>query len=187
VKNGGTVANVRNVEITASGLADICDAADARLRGILLDDAAGEITNVNVHGVRQGLSGCQEGNAIEARNLTSSTQRSVVITNSTVSDYQKNGITLNGTVTGTVTGNVVTGDGPVTYIAQNGIQVGFGGSAFIRDNTVSGNYYTPESDTACGLLFFEANGVKQQANRLFANEVNLCNFGRGGGKPTPSS
>jgi hypothetical protein len=90
-------------------------------------------------------------------------------------------------VNGNVTRNVVTGDGPVTYIAQNGIQVGFGGSASIRSKTVSGNYYTPESDVGCGLLFFEATGVKQQANTLFANEVNLCNFGRGGGKPTPSS
>jgi parallel beta helix pectate lyase-like protein len=183
VKNGGTAANVKNVEITAAGLADICDAGGDRLRGILFDNAEGAITNVNVHGVRQGLSGCQEGNAIEARQIENSTPRSVVITNSVAADYQKNGITVNGAVNGTITGNTVTGDGPVSYIAQNGIQVGFGASALIRGNTVSGNYYTPESDVACGLLFFEANGVKQQANTLFANEVNLCNFGRGGGKP----
>jgi len=191
VKNGGTVANVTNVEITASGLADICDGGPDRLRGILLDNAAGSITNVKVHGVRQGHSGCQEGNAIEARNFLSNgnpspTQLAVTIADSVVTDYQKNGITVNGNVNGTVTGNTVTGDGPITYIAQNGIQVGFGGTASIRGNTVSGNYYTPESDIACGLLFFEANGVKQQANTLFANEVNLCNFGRGGGKTKPT-
>jgi parallel beta helix pectate lyase-like protein len=184
VMNGGALANVRNVEITSAGLADICDADSARLRGILFDNAAGEITNVNVHGVRQGLSGCQEGNAIEARNFASNpVTRLVTVSNSAVSDYQKNGITVNGAVSGTITGNTVTGDGPVSYIAQNGIQVGFGGSALLRGNTVSGNYYTPESDVACGILFFEASGVKQQANTLFANEVNLCNFGRGGGKP----
>ena len=104
-----------------------------------------------------------------------------------MTDYQKNGITLTGTVNGTVIGNTVTGDGPINYIAQNGIQVGYGASALVRGNTVSGNNYTPTSYTACGLLFFEAAGVKQQANSLFANEVNLCNFGRGGGKGNPSS
>ena len=144
VKNGGTLANVKNVEITASALADLCDGGDDRLRGILFDNAAGSITNVNVHGVRQGLSGCQEGNAIEVRNFaTGATQRSVTIANSTVTNYQKNGITVNGNVNATVTGNIVTGDGPITYIAQNGIQVGFGATAFIRGNTVSGNDYTP--------------------------------------------
>lgn len=187
VKNGGATATVTNVEITASGLADICDGGDDRLRGILFDGAAGSITNVNVHGVRQGLSGCQEGNAIEVRNYPGSTVLSVTIDNNIVSDYQKNGITLTGKVNGTVTNNTVTGNGPIDYIAQNGIQVGFGASALVRGNSVSGNYYTPTSWTACGLLFYEAAGVKQQANTLFANEVNLCNFGRGGGKGNPSS
>jgi hypothetical protein len=85
VANGGTIAKVKNVEITAAGLADICDANEARLRGILFDDAAGEITNVNVHGVRQGLSGCQEGTAIEARNFADNpTVRSVSIVDSVV-------------------------------------------------------------------------------------------------------
>ena len=184
VRNGGSTANVTDVEITAADLADVCDAGDDRLRGILLDGAAGSITDVNVHGVRQGSSGCQEGNAIEARNIDSPTTVGVMVADSSATDYQKSGIVVNGQVSGTVTGNTVTGDGPIAYIAQNGIQFGFGASGLIRGNTVSGNDYTPESDLACGLLFFEANGVKQQANSLFANERNLCNFGRGGGNPS---
>jgi parallel beta helix pectate lyase-like protein len=188
VMNGGTAANVTDIEITAFGLANnVCDDGVERLRGILFDNASGTISYVNVHGVRQGLSGCQEGNAIEVRNYPGSTMLSVTIDHNIVSDYQKNGITLTGKVNGTVTNNTVTGDGPIDYIAQNGIQVGFGASALVRGNSVSGNYYTPTSWTACGLLFYEATGVKQQANTLFANEVNLCNFGRGGGKGNPSS
>ena len=101
-----------------------------------------------------------------------------------MTDYQKNGITVNGNVNGTVTGNIVTGDGPITYIAQNGIQVGFGATALIRGNTVSGNYYTPTDTVACGLLFFEATGVKQQANSLFANEVDLATSGAAAGRTT---
>ena len=186
VMNGGATAGVTDVEITAYRLHDVCDAGGDRLRGVLFDGASGSITDVHVHGVRQGPSGCQEGNAIEARNLDSAgepaaTQASVAIAGNTVSDYQKNGITANGNVAAVITGNSVTGDGQVDYIAQNGIQVGFGATALVRSNTVTGNWYTPESFVACGLLFFEAEGVKQQANALDANERNLCNFGRGGG------
>jgi hypothetical protein len=35
------------------------------------------------------------------------------------------------------------------------------------------------------LLFYQANGVKQQANTLFDNEIDLCNAGRGGGRVSP--
>jgi len=104
-----------------------------------------------------------------------------------VSNYQKNGITANGSVAATISGNVITGDGPIAYIAQNGIQVGFGATATVKSNTVSGNNYTPASDTACGILLFEADGVKSSSNTLFANERDNCNYGKGGGsfKPTP--
>ena len=168
---------------TSYRLDDVCDAGADRLRGVLLDGASGAITDVHVHGVRQGLSGCQEGNGIEARNVDASagTQMTVTISGNTVADYQKNAITANGNVAATIGGNTVTGDGQIDYIAQNGIQVGFGATALVQDNEVTGNWYTPDSYVACGLLFFEAEGVKQKQNTLDANERNLCNFGRGGG------
>ncbi len=187
VKNAGATANVKNLHVTASGLTDICDGADDRLRGILFDGAAGSITNNTVSGVRQGHSGCQEGNAIEARNAPFDNTGSdlvVTISGNTVSNYQKNGITASGSVAATITGNTVTGDGPITYIAQNGIQVGFGATATVKNNTVTGNNYTPTSDLACGILLFDADGVKVQANSLSANERDNCNFGKGGGKPS---
>ena len=189
LKNAGTVAHVTNVEITASGLADVCDGGADRLRGILLDGASGSITNVTVQGVEQGTSGCQEGNAIEARNVdgpTFGTRLAVTISDNTVFNYMKNGITTNGNLSATIERNTVTGDGPVGYIAQNGIQVGFGASALVQANTVSGNVYTG-SDLACGLLIFEAQGVRQSKNTFFANERDVCNFGRGGGKVMPAS
>jgi hypothetical protein len=188
VKNGGTSASVTNLTVTASGLADACDGGDDRLRGILLDGASGSITNNTVTGVRQGPSGCQEGNSIEVRNTpftTGGTDRVVTISGNVVSSYQKTGILANGSVSATITGNTVTGAGPVGYIAQNGIQVGFGATAVVKNNTVSGNFYTGP-DVACGILLYQADGVKTSANNLFSNERDICNFGKGGGKLTPS-
>lgn len=191
VANAGASANVTNLTVTASNLADACDGSDDRLRGILFDNASGSITNNVVTGVRQGPSGCQEGNAIEVRNfqddeLTPASPRlPVTISGNAVLNYQKNGITANGGLSAKITGNTVTGDGPISYTAQNGIQVGFGASATVKGNTVSGNNYTPASYEACGVLLYQASGVKMSSNTLFANERNQCNFGKGGGKVKP--
>lgn len=39
----------------------------------------------------------------------------------------------------------------------------------------------PADYVACGLLMYQASGVKQQANAFSANERDVCNYGRGGG------
>jgi hypothetical protein len=195
VTNGGATNSVNNVTITAGGLTDVCDGGADRLRGILFDGATGSITDNVVTGVRQGPSGCQEGNAIEVRNapfsetgpISVGPDVSVTISGNVVSDYQKNGITVNGAVIANVFGNSVTGDGPVSYIAQNGIQIGFGGSATVKSNTVAGNFYAPVDTEACGLLFYRADGVKSSANKFSGNEVNQCNYGKGGGKVDASN
>jgi hypothetical protein len=182
---------VKNLGVTASGLADVCDPSsptDTRLRGILFDNTSGTITNNNVHGVRQGHSGCQEGNAIEARNFASSPTRwAVSITNNTVTDYMKNAITANGTIAATITGNTTVGDGPITYEGQNGIQVGFGATAVVKHNSASLNNYTPTSFVACGFLIYQAKGVSASNNTFFNNERNQCNFGKGGGTFKPAT
>ena len=181
----GAATFVTDVEVTSSGLANVCDGGGDRLRGILFEGAGGSITDTFVHGVRQGPSGCQEGNAIEVRNAPFAPPYGgyllVEIADNVVSDYQKNGITTNGSVDAVIVRNTVTGGGPITYTAQNGIQVGFGATALVEDNTVSGNDYTPADTVACGLLLFDAEGVKQRRNTFIANERDICNFGRGGG------
>lgn len=189
VRNAGAVAHVRDLGVTVSGLADACDAGDDRLRGILFEGAAGSITGNTVTGIRQGAtSGCQEGNAIEARNApfdASGSDVAVTIADNLVSGYQKTGIVANGSVVATIRDNQVTGDGPVTYIAQNGIQVGFGGRAVVEGNSVTGNDYPPASWVACGILLFEADGVKTRRNAADGNERDFCNYGRGGGNVAP--
>lgn len=185
VKNGGTSANVTNLGVTTAGLADLCDGGDDRLRGILLDGASGAITNNRVFDVRQVGSGCQEGNAIEVRNApfdTTGPDVTATVSGNEVAGYQKTGVLVNGSVAATVVDNAISGLGPVPYIAQNGVQIGFGATASVERNTIADNRYagTAEADS-CGLLLFQADGVKQRGNAFTGNQRSLCNFGRGGG------
>ena len=189
---GAAPVTVQNLTVTVSNLTDACDAGANRLRGILFDGVGGSIINNHVTDIEQGTtgqSGCQEGNAIEARYFptASSPRFNVTITGNTVTDYQKTGIVANGTVAAIILNNVVTGDGPVSYIATNGIQVGFGATAVVKSNSSSGNSYTPTSDIACGFLIYQAGGVNASSNNFFNNERNQCNFGKGGGTFKPSS
>lgn len=185
VRNSGTSANVTDLGVTTSGLADLCDGGDDRLRGIMLDGASGAITNNSVVDLRQVGSGCQEGNAIEVRNAPFDTTGPDVVasvTGNEVSGYQKTGVLVNGSVVATVADNAIGGLGPVPYIAQNGVQIGFGATATVSDNTIAGNVYTGTANAeSCGLLFFQADGVKQRRNSFEENQRSLCNFGRGGG------
>lgn len=190
VMNAGTTAHVKNLIVTASGLADVCDAGADRLRGILFDGAGGSITGNTVLNINQGTSGCQEGNGIEVRNApfdgTHPATMTVTISGNTVTNYQKNGITANGDVFAIITGNTVTGAGKVNYIAQNGIQVGFGGTGAVIGNSISSNFYTGCSNkdaaktgctpfVAAGLLMFDvvADSILRADNRYRGNQFNV--------------
>jgi hypothetical protein len=188
---GDDAITVENLTVRVSGLADVCDGGNDRLRGILFDSVGGTITNNDVIGLKQGSnSGCQEGNAIEVRNAPfekgNAPNTTVLITANTATGYQKTGILVNGSVAATIRSNTVVGAGPVTHIAQNGIQVGFGATATVRSNSSSRNNYTPKSFVACGFLIFEADGVSASNNTWFNNEKNQCNFGKGGGTFKPA-
>jgi hypothetical protein len=98
-----------------------------------------------------------------------------VITRNVLSLYQKGGITVRGAgASARIENNKLTGAGPVDYIAQNGIQVSFGGTATVKPNTVSDHVYTPDSNEACGLLFYQAANPWEKLNKLSSNEVNVC-------------
>jgi nitrous oxidase accessory protein NosD len=104
------------------------------------------------------------------------------VSGNTIADYQKTGVLAKGVVSATITGNTIDGYGPVGFIAQNGVQVSAGAAAQVSGNSISDNYYSPTAYVACGLLLFDADGVKTSKNTFSGNEKDLCNFGRGGGK-----
>jgi parallel beta-helix repeat protein len=99
------------------------------------------VTGSTIHDIGETpLNGTQHGVAIYYRAFGGTA--SGTISGNTLTNYQKGGITTNGSVSATITNNTVTGQGPVDYIAQNGIQVGYGAKATVTGNTVTGNAYT---------------------------------------------
>ena len=117
--------------------------ANYRISGIAFYNAGGTVDHVDIVHVRETpLSGTQHGVALYANN-TDFVARTLTATNMNISDYQKNGMALNGDgLTVDVEDNVVTGAGPTPLTAQNGIQVAFGATGTVSGNDVSGNDYS---------------------------------------------
>ena len=147
------------------------------LVGILYDGAPGMIDHVSVSHVNPGPnSGCGTGLGIEVLGGSAP----VKIQNSTVSDYDKNGITCNDPKTNcTVNNNTVTGSGPTMGGAQNGIQIGFEAVANLDHNSVSANDWTgtnpgntteTQADYAAGILLYEAGGNTNVNHSTLAND-----------------
>lgn len=177
VRNAGATAHVRNVVIEASALLDVCDPAgppDLRLAGILLQDGSGSITGSRVLGINQGRSGCQEGSAIAVRAAEEGPLRQVRISGNRVEGYQKTGIVVNGNVDAVIAGNRVTGLGPVDFIGQNGIQLGFGARGTVTRNTISENLYTQPDAAGAGVLLLNAgSGVEVSYNAIQDCDVGI--------------
>lgn len=189
VQNEGAVMHVANLTLRAQLPANPCDAGEARLRGILFMGASGTATNNRLFDIAQATTfGCQEGNGIEARNFagesfSSPDRTTVTISDNVVRSYQKTGVLVSGNVDAIVTRNVISGIGPTTVIAQNGVQIGFGATGLVSANEISGNDYTPNTFFACGIIVVDADGVdrKQQDNLFADNEKDTCGFAKGGG------
>jgi nitrous oxidase accessory protein NosD len=115
------------------------------LVGVLYQNASGEIRRVAVRNVKlsTSLNGCQSGSAILIQSRGGG--MSVVdVEESSIDDYQKNGITANEIHTeARIENNVVTGVGPTAGAAQNGIQIGFGAEGSISSNSVANHIWSP--------------------------------------------
>lgn len=185
IENGGASADVTNVKITTSALADPCDQGPNRLRGVLFDGASGSITKSTITNITHvGAGPCgDEGNAIEVRNFGASDTTKVTIDANTATGYQKGGIIVNGNVDAMITDNVVDGIAPSPFIARNGIQLGFGATGMIKRNQVSNNEYTgAEEAAAAGVLivagpFFIGSpysvGSQVDQNTIIENDVGV--------------
>src|SRR5262249_7989922 len=138
----GAGATVELSDFTVSGPVPLatptCDTLGAGIS--VLDGATANIHDNTIADVRhEPLDFCGEGNGIVAGSGPTGTA-TVTIVDNTIVGYQKNGITGRGSAsTATITGNTVTGAGPQTMLAQNGIQVSGGAFGDVTGNKVSGN------------------------------------------------
>lgn len=136
---------------TGTGLINGANIHGANYFGVVVNGAAVDVISSLIHDIGESpLNGDQHGVAIYyAYGSTSSG----TIAGNTISNYQKGGIVANGSgVSVAIRNNVVTGQGPVDWIAQNGIQIGWGASASVMWNTVSDNSYTGTSTVSGGII-----------------------------------
>ena len=175
----------------------------ANYYGVVVNAAAADVTNTTIHDIGETpLNGSQHGvgvlyTTINQAGTSTGASATGTLSGTSITKYQKNGVVVSGVGAAvTITNNTVTGEGGVTYIAQNGIQVSFDATAKLVGNTVTLNNYTPPKVTACGLLLYKAGGVSgatktglsfiKADNNFHNNETDICNFGKGGGF-SPSS
>jgi nitrous oxidase accessory protein NosD len=160
-----------------------------QLVGILYQNSSGSIEHNAVRNTKLSVSlnGCQSGDAILVQSLGGETSQ-VEIDDNSVHDYQKNGITGNESGTEvTITNNVVTGLGPTTGAAQNGIQIGFGAKGGVLRNTVTDNVWSPCVSlkdcafNATGILIFQSDDVRVEHNCVATNQVGIFAGGQRNG------
>jgi hypothetical protein len=147
--------------------------------GIYFKNSSGKITadvtrNQSLGGTNQG---CQAGLGIDVESNTGTP--AVTISNNSVHNYQKNGITASGPGTGEgpavyITANTVTGIGPTPNIAQNGIQISFGASGKATANHVADNIYTGANSGATGILIYASTGVLVSNNSVESTQFGIA-------------
>ncbi len=151
------------------------------LIGISFQNASGGLDHIAVRNFKlaTSLNGCQSGTGIFVQSGNGGTS-TVEIGHCTVHDFQKNGITADekGTVT-IIRRNVVTGLGPTTGAAQNGVQIGFGAAGSIADNVVTNNVWAPCTaiatcaTVATNILVTQSDGVEVSGNTAGISQVNI--------------
>jgi len=148
-----------NIGVYISSVDATIDTAEifgANYFGIVVNGDVGSpsasITSSNIHDIGETpLNGSQHGVGVYFRSFLLTGSASGTISNDTFTNYQKGGIVAVGQgVNVAITDNVVTGQGPVPYIAQNGIQIGFGASASVMRNKVTENAYSGTNNASSG-------------------------------------
>jgi hypothetical protein len=143
----GSTGDIRNATIFG-----------ANYFGVVVDGASGstsvDIINSVIHDIGESpLNGAQHGVGIYYASFSSAGSASGKVAGNHLYNYQKGGLVFNGPGTNVIAqNNIVEGEGPVSYIAQNGIQFGYGASGSATKNTVTGHSYTGSSTVSGGII-----------------------------------
>jgi hypothetical protein len=160
--------------------------------GIYYQNSAGTIT---YNAVRDQLmdpadQGCEIGLGINVESNTGSP--AVTISDNSVRNYDKNGITAGGPLTSggggggpvvAVSNNTVIGIGATSAIAQNGIQIGYGASGSVTSNDVADDIYVnppcggsgqPPCYGSSGILIYASSGVSVTTNTVESTQLAIA-------------
>ncbi len=143
---------------------------DLRYYGVFVVDSTGTVSNNIIKGITHGpANGLQSGVGIKLTARAGVGSANVSITGNNISDVQKNAMVITNqyggvSVNAIVSGNTVAGNGPISYIAQNGIQISNGATAVVSANNVSGYDYTPSTWAAVGILLYGAGTTSVNNN-----------------------
>ena len=180
---GGASVTMSDFTVSGPG-SSVCDSIHTGIA--VLGGPTLHLSDTTVRNSRDApLCGSQNGEGIRVgtpREPPTPDVGHATIDNVVVTGYQKNGIVVAGTGSSAqVTNGTTVGAGKTTVIAQNGVEVINGATATVDTNVIKGDFYTPRTFTACGLLIINAGGVQASGNTYINDEKNQCNFGKGGG------
>ncbi len=180
--DGANNVNLTNLTIEA-GNNQFTD--NTLLVGIYYRNASGKVDSMAVRNVelQVGSPGAQTGYGIFAQSGNGGSAN-LQVTNSSVHDYQKNGIVgQEANTTLTVKGDALSGIGPTSNIAQNGIEFAFGCKGTADSNLVIEHFYSQCTDenncdfASSNILLFNAGNVKVTNNNLGKAQLNVAIVG----------
>lgn len=177
ISNAGTTANVSNLYIRTN-LQDVCNEGADKVVGILLADAAGSISGVNITIAKgTGGSACDEGIAIQAYKLPFSrtgVYRKVTIKNSLLNYNQLGAVLAQGNVNVRVDTNTIKSAGDDPNIAQRAVEINSGAKGYVVSNTIVRFSHVPLNNSpAFGVLLNGAGATLVDKNTLSYNDIGV--------------
>ena len=181
------------VLLGAKAIVDVAGAQNVTIRGFTITGPGGGACDSIRYGIRVDMGGsativanhvteirdnpfggCQNGIGIDVGRVSEGQNGSATIEKNIIDNYQKGGVVVSNTASSaTVRDNEITGVGPTTLIAQNGIQISGGATATVEKNSVSQNIYSPQTVVSTGILLFSPGNVTVDHNTASSNDVNI--------------
>jgi hypothetical protein len=143
-----------------------------------------QMTNDQVIGpvIPEALIGCQSGVGIQVGRKAAGQAASATLTDDQISEYGKNGVTVDGPGSlATIKGGTVTNQ-PSPYTANNGIQISRGAKGSINGTEISGNECNAavcgpdglKNEQAAGVLLYEAgSGTAVTKAKITKNDIGI--------------
>lgn len=179
---GPATVNLTNLVVDGSNN-QLSGCGAPTLVGIYYQNASGTLNSMNVRNEVLGAAdaACDSGLGLY---FESGSATPINLTISTVTNYQKNGITANGLGNGSpgpvvyFWGNEVVGQGPTGGAVQNGIQIGYGASGKLNGSIISDEISQSNNGSAArsatGVLVYATKGVSINSNQIVNTQLGVA-------------